>query len=86
MKDKFNRIKQFVNEHPAFVVYGTGVAVGSVATFYCLKKYPFPVLPNGVEVEIQDTAEAFAADFAEKGHAVIHCDPSGFELILTASK
>jgi hypothetical protein len=32
MKDKFNRAKQFVAEHPVSVVYGAGVLMGAGVT------------------------------------------------------
>lgn len=86
MKDKFLRAKQFVNDHTLPVVYGVGALTGSALTFYYLKNHPFPVLPKGLEVEIQGSAKAFASEFAERGGAVIHCQNNGLELILTASQ
>lgn len=83
MKEKLNRAKQFVEAHTIPITYGMAIAAGSAITFRYLKKHP--MLPTGLQVDISDTAEAFADGFRKNGCAVIHCE-DGFELLLTATK
>lgn len=73
MKDRFDRLKQFVSDHRTACAYVAGTTTGVFVTSYLVLKYPTPALgPKHLSVNLNQTPEQVFEVMKRSGGFTVH--------------